>query len=97
MGVVAGAFSGLRAGAFRTIEWLVGLDSIDGWMQLTPTCENGVPRFKSNLQLNRDPYPSLEVYHYYDGRVVEELLQRPETPDGPYIGLQGGASRDSTP
>jgi RHS repeat-associated protein len=97
LGVIAGALSGIRADAFKTIEWLVGLDTIDGWIQLTPTCEAGVPRFQNKLRLNRDPYPSLEVYHYYDGREVERLVRRPETPDGPYIGLQSSAPRDSIP
>ncbi len=49
-------------------------------------------------RLNRDPYPSLEIYYYEDGRLVDVIDQRPEKPSGhPEIGLQPPSLRPWLP
>jgi hypothetical protein len=78
--VSRGFFPGLANGAYISAE--VVLPDING--ELTIGRRNG--RYEV-LEMNRDPYPSLEVYHYRNGRFVREILTRPESRFGPFYGL----------
>jgi hypothetical protein len=91
------SYTGRAAAAalFAAIEFFVGLDSIDGTMSIGYDKSTGGYKVKT---LNRDPYPSLEVYHYLDGQLQSDpLLRHPETAAGPYEGLKPSAPRDTLP
>ncbi len=51
-----------------------GIPAIDGEMVLSPTKRGSF----EVTYLNRDPYPSLEIYRYLDGNLVETIEQLPE-------------------
>lgn len=80
---------------YRATEWAIGLDNINGELSISRTEGRPFPYDVSSM--SRDPYPSLEVYHYQNGFAVDTLLKRPETSAGPYIGLRPDAPRDIIP
>jgi hypothetical protein len=69
-------------------------DDIDGNMQIKRDREG---KYQIN-SLNRDPYPSLEVYYYEYGQWKQTIDRRSEWPSGyPSIGLKPDAPRDYIP
>ena len=73
---------------------MIALDPIDGALTIAFDKATDTYRIKT---MNRDPYPSLEVYHDKDGRFVDEVHTSLETTAGPYVGLRPDAPRDTIP
>ncbi len=82
--------------AWKAAEWMIGLDAIDGSMDIT---YDTITKRYTIARLNRDPYPSLEVDYYRQG-IFQYALPggwRQETTAGPYAGLAPSAPRDTLP
>jgi RHS repeat-associated protein len=69
-------------------------EDINGELVLNP---DGNGKYSAG-PMNRDPYPSLEVYYYSDGKNAKTILRQPEWPSGkPSIGLRPDVPRDFIP
>jgi len=51
------------------------------------TLHRNTNRTYSVIALDRDPYPSLEVYYYSPGQPAQMIMQHSEIEGGPLVGL----------